>query len=85
MVMEVQDVYKDEQGKWHIDYGASNLMGLAIRVYCGQFLISLIIMIPVMILSFLIGIAAGKSLPEENNTSQKAIPNNVIGNSLLTK
>jgi hypothetical protein len=49
--MEVENVYQDAQGKWHIDYGAAHLMGLAIRVYFGQFLISLIIAIPVIILS----------------------------------
>ncbi len=69
--MEVQNVYKDDQGKWHIDYGTGHLMGLAIRVYCGHFLNSLILTIPIMILGFLIGVATGKSLPEENNTSQK--------------
>lgn len=69
--MEVQNVYQDDQGKWHVDYGAGHLIGLAIRVYFGQLLIGLIIGIPVMILSVLIGIAVGKSLPEESNTSQK--------------
>jgi uncharacterized membrane protein len=71
MAMEVQNVYQDAQGKWHIDYGAGHLMGLAIRVYFGQLLIGLIIAIPVIVLSVLIGVAVGKSLAEESNTSQK--------------
>ena len=68
--MEVQDVYQDSEEKWHIDYGFSHLMGLAIRVYFGQLFISLILFIPLLILGVLIGIAVGKSLPTENKTSQ---------------
>lgn len=67
--MEVENVYQDNQGKWHIDYSPSNLMGLAIRVYVGQFVLGLICFIPLMILSVFAGFVLGKSLPEQENTS----------------
>ena len=62
--MEVQNVYQDAQGKWHIDYHSGHLMGLAIRVYWGQFLISIFIGLPVLILATL---ASAKSLDESKN------------------
>ena len=65
--MEVQNVYQDDEGKWHIDYGSSHLMGLAIRVYFGQLLIGLIVIIPIAVLSALTGFILGKSLPEKEN------------------
>ncbi|MDJ0588447.1 MAG: hypothetical protein QNJ72_00415 [Pleurocapsa sp. MO_226.B13] len=72
--MKVEDVYQDSDGNWHIDYGFSHLMGLAIRVYFGQFFlaltIGLIAITSVAILSALAGFAFGKSLSEtENNSS----------------
>ncbi len=67
--MEVHNVYQDNEGKWHIDYGSSHLMGLAIRVYFGQLLISLIILIPIAVLGVFVGFVLGKSLPEKENTS----------------
>ena len=70
--MEVEKVYQDEQGKWHIDYSFSHLMGLAIRVYGGQFFLGLICLIPLMILSVLAGLALGRSLPEKENTSSSS-------------
>ena len=70
--MQVDNVYQDAEGKWHVDYGFSHLMGLAIRVYFGQFLISLILVIPIMIISVIAGIALGQSLPEETDTSGSA-------------
>jgi len=57
--MKVENVYQDEQGDWHIDYGLDNLMGLAIRVYFGQLLISLVVVIPLMIISVLAGFTLG--------------------------
>ena len=67
--MQVENVYQDSQGNWHVDYGIGHLMGLALRVYFGQILISLIIVIPLMIISVIAGIALGQSLPEETDTS----------------
>ncbi|MDJ0534204.1 MAG: hypothetical protein QNJ70_17265 [Xenococcaceae cyanobacterium MO_207.B15] len=69
--MEVENVYQDSEGKWHIDYSSANLMGLAIRVYFGQFLLFLFIGIPLMILSALLGFAYANSLPDETDSSQK--------------
>lgn len=61
--MEVKKVYQDKEGKWHIDYDSSHLMGLAIRVYFGQILItifiSIFIILPILILT---SIASGNSL-----------------------
>ncbi|MEO1145178.1 MAG: hypothetical protein AAFY26_06240 [Cyanobacteria bacterium J06638_22] len=70
--MQVENVYQDPEGKWHVDYSVSHLMGLAIRVYFGQFLISLILVIPIMIISVIAGIALGQSLAEETETSGTA-------------
>ena len=70
--MQVEHIYQDSEGKWHVDYGVSHLMGLAIRVYFGQILISLILIIPIMILSVIAGIVLGQSLPEETDTSGAA-------------
>ena len=66
--MKVENVYQDSEGNWHIDYDASHLMGLAIRVYCGQFLLALFLLVPIMILAALVGFTYGKSLPEENTS-----------------
>ncbi|AOX02740.1 hypothetical protein BJP34_27810 [Moorena producens PAL-8-15-08-1] len=51
--MKVKDVYKDEQGNSHIDYGVDNLMGLSIRNDLGQTLIGVIISIPMSFLFFM--------------------------------
>ncbi|MEM9510430.1 MAG: hypothetical protein AAGA16_22555 [Cyanobacteria bacterium P01_E01_bin.35] len=67
--MEVEKVYQDAEGKWHIDYSSSHCMGLAIRVLWGQFLIYLVLLIPIIILSALAGFTVGKSLPEPKNTA----------------
>lgn len=67
--MEVQNVYQDSEGKWHVDDGLGNVMGLAIRIYFGHILIGWIIAIPALVLSFMMGIALGKSLPEERDPS----------------
>ena len=73
--MEVRDVYQDAQGKWHIDYSSGHLMGLAIRVYWGQFLLSISICIliglPLIILATL---ASAKSLHEEKNIDSNHDP-----------
>ena len=66
--MKVENVYQDNEGNWHIDYGFTHLMGLAIRVYLGQICIGLIFLIPIVILSALVGFTFGKSLPEENTS-----------------
>ncbi|MEM8506057.1 MAG: hypothetical protein AAF716_23270 [Cyanobacteria bacterium P01_D01_bin.1] len=68
--MEVRDVYQDAEGKWHVDYSTEHLMGLAFRVYFGQFLVGLFVGIPLLVLSALVGAAVGKSLPKESNTSE---------------
>ena len=84
--MEVENVYQDNEGKWHIDYSPSNLMGLAIRVYAGQFVLSLICFIPLMILSILAVFTLGKSLPEkENTTSSFNVQQESICNDLYSK
>lgn len=67
--MQVKNVYKDNEGNWHIDYDTTHLMGLAIRVYFGQIFIGLAILLPLLVLSALVGFTFAKSLPEENNSS----------------
>ncbi|MGF1542483.1 MAG: hypothetical protein ACFCU5_18910 [Pleurocapsa sp.] len=66
--MEVKNVYQDRDGKWHIDYGYNHLIGLAFRVYAGQFLLGLTIFIFLIILSILFGFTLANSLPESKNT-----------------
>ena len=70
--MKVEKVYQDEKGEWHIDYGLNHLMGLAIRVYFGQFVICIIILIPLLVIAILFGFTSDRSIPEEN-----ALPGNV--------
>ena len=67
--MKVEKVYLDNEGNWHIDYGFTHLMALAIRVYLGQIFLGLTILIPLLILSALVGLTFDKSLPEEDNSS----------------
>gem|GEM_PF-4446958 len=67
-IMKVENVYQDEQGDWHIDYGLGNLMGLAIRVYFGELLIGIIFGILLIMIIFFAGFTLGKSLPKENKT-----------------
>lgn len=62
--MEVKNVYQDVEGKWHIEYSSANLIGLAFRVYIGQFLIGIFIGLPLILL---ISIVSAKSLHEEKN------------------
>jgi hypothetical protein len=50
--MEVKEVYQDESGKWHIEYSLANLIGLALRVYVGQFLLFIFIGLPLYIAIF---------------------------------
>lgn len=64
--MKVENVYQDKEGNWHIDYGLGNLMALAIRVYIGQLLIGLVLLIPLMMIAVLAGFTLGQSLPKEN-------------------
>ena len=67
--MQVKNVYQDNKGIWHIDYDAAHLMGLAIRVYFGQIFLGLAILLPLLVLSGLVGFTFAKSLPKENNSS----------------
>ena len=76
--MQVEIIYQDAEGKWHIDYNSGHLMGLAIRVYWGQFLINifigLIIGLPLLILATLV---SAKSLDTEksiNPSSNSIVP-----------
>ena len=64
--MKVKKVYQDNKGNWHIDYGFTHLMGLAIRVYIGGFFLWLTLFVSLLILSALVGFTFSKSLPEEN-------------------
>ncbi|MDJ0507886.1 MAG: hypothetical protein QNJ64_01320 [Crocosphaera sp.] len=68
--MKVKDVYQDSEGNWHIDYDANHLMGLAIRVYFGQMLITLCLIPIFLVLGIFIGIVFGKPLPTENKIPQ---------------
>jgi hypothetical protein len=69
--MEVQNVYRDASGQWHIEYSSANLMGLALRVYLGQFLIC-ICFLPFMIL---IAVASAKSIHEQPNITPSSNSN----------
>ena len=66
--MRVENVYQDSEGNWHIDYDPAHLIGLAIRVYFGQFLIGLYLLLPLLILSALVGFTFNKPLPNENTS-----------------
>ncbi|MEM7594580.1 MAG: hypothetical protein AAF383_24275 [Cyanobacteria bacterium P01_A01_bin.83] len=48
--MEVDKIYQDDQGKWHIEYSTDHLIGLAFRVYIGQLLIAIYIGLPLALL-----------------------------------
>ena len=67
--MQVKNVYQDAEGKWHIDYDTGHLMGLAIRVYCGELLIgtfiSIFISLPLLLLAT---IALGNSPQKPQNS-----------------
>ncbi|MBE9048393.1 hypothetical protein IQ255_29080 [Pleurocapsales cyanobacterium LEGE 10410] len=63
--MKVENVYQDENGEWHIDYGLNHLIGLTLRVYFGQFVICIVILIPVLVISILFGFTSNRSIPEE--------------------
>jgi hypothetical protein len=71
--MEVQNVYQDSEGKWHIDYDISHLIGLAIRTYFGQFLLGLFISIPFLVISILSGVVVGMTISRDS-TVQKLHP-----------
>ena len=51
--MQVEKVYRDSEGNWHIDYSSEHLIGLAIRVYICQFVLGLYILISFIILAVL--------------------------------
>ena len=67
--MKVKNVYQDASGKWHIEYSPANLMGLALRVYGGEFLISIWVLIFVGLPFVLITMVSAKSLPNKQNIS----------------
>lgn len=70
VTMEVKNVYQDASGKWHIEYSNKNLMGLALRVYAGHLLLSIVIFIFLGLPLFLLmAIASAKSLDEKPNIS----------------
>ncbi|NEQ81658.1 MAG: hypothetical protein F6K26_15810 [Moorea sp. SIO2I5] len=76
--MKVKDVYQDEQGNWHIDYGVEHLMGLAIRNDLGQTLIGFIISIPISLLFFMFLLsvfdALIESIPQVDTSIQQIVP-----------
>jgi len=54
VIMQVKNIYQDAKGKWHIDYKSEHLMGLAIRVDCGELLIGMSIIfigLPLLLLA----------------------------------
>lgn len=71
--MEVKNVYQDASGKWHIKYSPENLMGLALRIYVGEFLIGMWVFmfvgLPLIVLSVLITMVSANSFPEKPNIS----------------
>ncbi|NEN99151.1 MAG: hypothetical protein F6K50_27820 [Moorea sp. SIO3I7] len=76
--MKVKNVYQDEQGNWHIDYGIDHLMGLSIRTYLGQTLIGFIISIPMSFLFFMFLLsvfdALIESIPQVDTSIQQIVP-----------
>ncbi len=76
--MKVKDVYKDEQGNWHIDYGFDHLMGLSIRTYLGHILIGFIISIPMSFLFLMFFFSVFneliQSIPEGDSSIQQIVP-----------
>ncbi len=71
--MKVKDVYQDEQGNWHIDYGFDHIIGLALRSYLGQLMIACIIWIP-MIFLILIGSTISELNQKEDSSTQQIAP-----------
>ena len=51
--MKVKKVYQDNKGNWHINYGFTHLMGLAIRVQLGGLFLGLTI-VAILILGNLV-------------------------------
>ncbi|NEO76343.1 hypothetical protein [Moorena sp. SIO4G3] len=82
--MKVKDVYQDEQGNWHIDYGIDHMMGLALRVYLGYIIIACIISIT-MIFFGLIGGTISELIEKEDSSTQQIAPQaNYLPSSSLT-
>lgn len=80
--MKVKNVYQDDEGNWHIDYGFIDLMGLAIRVYFGQLFLGICVGSFVLLLATL---ASGNSLPVKLNiapSSDSIVPQESVGNEL---
>ncbi|NET64069.1 MAG: hypothetical protein F6K63_06475 [Moorea sp. SIO1G6] len=76
--MKVKEVYQDEQGNSHIDYGVDHLMGLAIRNDLGQTLIQFIISIPMSFLFFMFLLSVFDALieliPQVDTSIQQIVP-----------
>lgn len=64
--MKVEKVYQDENGDWHIDYGLNHLMGLGLRVYFGQSIICIIILIPILVIAILSGFTSDRTIREQD-------------------
>ena len=60
--MEVKKIYQDEQGHWHIDYEPDRLIGLRLRVYIGQILITLIVAEMFFTISMLVNLMMGEPI-----------------------
>ncbi|NEO69841.1 hypothetical protein [Moorena sp. SIO3H5] len=71
--MKVKDVYQDEQGNWHIDYGIDHMIGLACRVYLGYLIMACMIWIPIMFMIF-IGGAINELNQKEDSSTQQITP-----------
>ena len=78
--MKVKNVYQDDEGNWHIDYGFTHLMGLAIRVQLGGLFLSLTIMLAMALTTIVLGTICmafiglsgfeiDNSRPKKDNTS----------------
>ncbi|MDJ0590894.1 MAG: hypothetical protein QNJ72_12995 [Pleurocapsa sp. MO_226.B13] len=68
--MKVKKIYQDEREHWHIDYQPNHLIGLALRVYIGQILITLIIMGILFAISIIINLMMGEPILDLKRDSQ---------------
>ena len=49
--MKVKRIYQDKYGQWHIEYSWGNYIDLAIRVYIGQILIAIPLILLILFLN----------------------------------
>ncbi len=68
--MKVKKIYQDERGDWHIDYEPDHLIGLALRVYIGQILITLIIGVMFFMISTLVNLITGEPILDTDRDFQ---------------